>query len=461
DRQSGRIPSLDGLRALSISLVVFGHLGGTVGFPIGSPRLVLPFLAVLGVRVFFVISGYLITRLLLDEQEKRGSICLSMFYFRRIFRILVPYYVFLIAMAAAARLGWVELGPGDLGYALAYIGNYHPHSAWTLGHTWSLAVEEQFYVLWPLLVVGLLVAFRGRAGKRAICVVALIGGLASAVAMATLCRPHLWNRSGPARDGVRAGRYQRPSLAGCPLSGPAQIPLVLPRSARRARDHGVRATPPVCLHHFPGGHQRRRPTLRRPLRSPPRFHLDESAQRRTDRRRRARKLFDLPLAAALPEPIHFGPGNTVPGKHHRRRRGSDHRVLSRGEAGSGCPPGTGNQAAPRSAAAATAVRSPSVSGRSRGRRSLEIPVRRGQHACRHALTPSTCNPATVSFLPASIRTPKRLLERPLHVRTCGPSHEGRRFHPERRHRAVLRPVVPMPPEGAKVCGGATNAPLSR
>ena len=83
-----------------ISLVVFGHLGGTVGFPIGSPRLVLPFLAVLGVRVFFVISGYLITRLLLDEQEKRGSICLSMFYFRRIWIALV--YGLLIGAAVRA-----------------------------------------------------------------------------------------------------------------------------------------------------------------------------------------------------------------------------------------------------------------------------------------------------------------------------------------------------------------------
>src|SRR5205814_10242508 len=100
--------------------------------------------------------------------------------------------------------------------------------------------------------------------------------------------------------------------------------------------------------------------------------------------------------------------------------------------------------------------------RSGGRRSLEILVRRADNiACRHALTPSTCNPATVSFLPASIRTLKRLLERPLHVRTCGPSHEGRRFQPERRHQAVLRAVVPMPPEGAKVCGGATNAPPTR
>ena len=208
DRQRGRIPSLDGLRALSISLVMFGHLGGTVRFPIGSPRVVLPFLAVLGVRVFFVISGYLITRLLLDEQEKRGSICLSMFYFRRIFRILVPYYVFLIAMAAAARLGWVELGPGDLGYALAYIGNYHPHSAWTLGHTWSLAVEEQFYLLWPAVLVLLGV-------RRAMWVAA------ACLFIAPLMRVGIWVLLPASRDGVghTFGTVVDPLAMGCVLAG--------------------------------------------------------------------------------------------------------------------------------------------------------------------------------------------------------------------------------------------------
>jgi peptidoglycan/LPS O-acetylase OafA/YrhL len=208
DRQCGRIPSLDGLRALSISLVVFGHLGGTAGFPIGSPRVVLPFLAVLGVRVFFVISGYLITRLLLEEQEKHGSICLSMFYFRRIFRILVPYYVFLVAMAAAARMGWVELGPGDLGYALAYIGNYHPHSAWTLGHTWSLAVEEQFYLLWPAVLVLFGV-------RRAMWVAT------ASLFIAPLVRVGVWTLLPASRDGVghTFGTVVDPLAVGCLLAG--------------------------------------------------------------------------------------------------------------------------------------------------------------------------------------------------------------------------------------------------
>jgi peptidoglycan/LPS O-acetylase OafA/YrhL len=112
----------------------------------------------LGVRVFFVISGYLITRGLLADEEACGRIRLGSFYFRRIFRIFVPYYAFLAAMAAVAHLGFIELAPGDLGYSLAYLSDHHlhaewTHGRWTLGHTWSLAAEEQFYLLWPLLLV--------------------------------------------------------------------------------------------------------------------------------------------------------------------------------------------------------------------------------------------------------------------------------------------------------------------
>jgi peptidoglycan/LPS O-acetylase OafA/YrhL len=162
DKGQARIPCLDGLRAVSIFFVLFGHLAGTRGFPIEARYTVLPFMASLGVRVFFVISGYLITRLLLIEQEDRGSIALSRFYFRRIFRILVPYYVFLVVMIGAQQLGWVPLADGDLAYALTYASNYH-HGQWTLGHTWSLAVEEQFYLLWPalLVVIGVQRAFKG------------------------------------------------------------------------------------------------------------------------------------------------------------------------------------------------------------------------------------------------------------------------------------------------------------
>jgi peptidoglycan/LPS O-acetylase OafA/YrhL len=158
DGSGVRIRSLDGLRALSVALVILGHLGGTQGFPVRSSASALSFGAMLGVRVFFVISGYLITRGLLADEEACGRIRLGSFYFRRIFRIFVPYYAFLAAMAAVAHLGFIELAPGDLGYSLAYLSDHHlhaewTHGRWTLGHTWSLAAEEQFYLLWPLLLV--------------------------------------------------------------------------------------------------------------------------------------------------------------------------------------------------------------------------------------------------------------------------------------------------------------------
>jgi peptidoglycan/LPS O-acetylase OafA/YrhL len=104
----------------------------------------------LGVRIFFVISGMLITRLLVDEYERAGSISLRAFYIRRTIRIFPAMWFYVAVMAALAAAGIIALHRHDIIYALTYSINYFPGRSWYLGHIWSLSVEEQFYLLWPL-----------------------------------------------------------------------------------------------------------------------------------------------------------------------------------------------------------------------------------------------------------------------------------------------------------------------
>jgi peptidoglycan/LPS O-acetylase OafA/YrhL len=148
-----RIPSLDGLRAISITLVLLGHLAGTRGFPLSAAAVNPWSLGSFGVTVFFVISGFLITGLLLDELRRTQRIRLGRFYFRRTLRIFPPYFALLIVVAAAGAAGWIALNPGDLLHGATYTSNYHDTRSWYVGHTWSLSVEEQFYLLWPAVLL--------------------------------------------------------------------------------------------------------------------------------------------------------------------------------------------------------------------------------------------------------------------------------------------------------------------
>ena len=147
---SMRIASLDGLRALSILLVCFGHLAGTVNFP--EMLSVFHNVGNFGVKVFFVISGFLITLLLLNEKSLTGNINLKQFYIRRSIRLFPAFYFYILCIALADYFGFVTLLAGDLFHASTYTMNYHSERAWWLNHTWSLAVEEQFYLLWPSLL---------------------------------------------------------------------------------------------------------------------------------------------------------------------------------------------------------------------------------------------------------------------------------------------------------------------
>lgn len=146
---SSRIPSLDGLRALSIILVLIGHATNQPGL---SRNIITARYSLFGVRVFFVLSGFLITLLLMQERERTGSISLRGFYLRRCWRILPPAIVFMTAISVTC---WRLLSRTDLICAWSYTVDFlHPdRAADVIGHLWSLSVEEQFYLLWPLLLI--------------------------------------------------------------------------------------------------------------------------------------------------------------------------------------------------------------------------------------------------------------------------------------------------------------------
>jgi len=128
------------LRAISISMVVAGHFAGE-GF---APQFLKPY-AGIGVRMFFVISGYLISAILLREHDLSSSISLRKFYLRRAYRIFPAALFFMLTIFVVY---WRTLRWYDMAIASLYVVNYFPRP-WVIGHLWSLSVEEQFYFLWP------------------------------------------------------------------------------------------------------------------------------------------------------------------------------------------------------------------------------------------------------------------------------------------------------------------------
>ena len=146
----GYIPALDGLRALSITLVIAGH-----AIPQGDHSFIFraAFLhANLGVRIFFVISGFIITDLLLKERAASNTISIKHFYLRRALRILPAFLLFTGFVAALCAVGVISLPPGYWFFVATFTVNIATSGSWALGHLWSLSVEEQFYLMWPILV---------------------------------------------------------------------------------------------------------------------------------------------------------------------------------------------------------------------------------------------------------------------------------------------------------------------
>jgi peptidoglycan/LPS O-acetylase OafA/YrhL len=137
-----RIPSLDGLRAISITLVILSHLVKWKHVSLD----VLGKYGALGVHVFFVLSGFLITRLLLREYERTSTIRLGDFYVRRAYRIFPAAFLFL---AVVIVLYWPQMRWYHTLAAVLYLANMDLTRPWIFGHLWSLGIEEQFYLLWP------------------------------------------------------------------------------------------------------------------------------------------------------------------------------------------------------------------------------------------------------------------------------------------------------------------------
>ena len=186
--QFGHIPGLDGLRALSVLIVIAAHMGFEHLIPGGF-----------GVTVFFFISGFLITRLLLAEALKKGGIKLGKFYMRRAIR-LYPALLFMVYISACLYMimGYGRPALMEVAAAVGYFTNFYqvservagtlPFMPWT--HLWSLAVEEHFYLGFPLLVI----FFRNNFRHLALALVGIIGA-------AALWRMHIaFNTNLPAAD---------------------------------------------------------------------------------------------------------------------------------------------------------------------------------------------------------------------------------------------------------------------
>ncbi len=155
--QSSYLPTLDGWRAVAIGIVIVHHAIDAAGLA-EDPRVQWLRHGTFGVMIFFALSGFLITNRLLLERGRTGRISIRDFYLRRVFRIYPAALVFLFSLAVLRGLhliylplkGWIAAAAGFANYS----GYVFPDAwTWYVGHFWSLAVEEHFYLLWPTLLV--------------------------------------------------------------------------------------------------------------------------------------------------------------------------------------------------------------------------------------------------------------------------------------------------------------------
>jgi peptidoglycan/LPS O-acetylase OafA/YrhL len=224
---------LDGLRGIAVLLVLAFHLGLVQG-------------GWIGVDVFFVLSGFLITTLLAQEWQKTGSISFGHFYLRRALRLFPALFSLFLVSYGCTRVLRTQGEATALGreivVAACYVSNwpsFHHTSMPTLGHTWSLSVEEQFYVLWPVLLFLLL---RSGLRRRGVLLVVCVGILVAAGTRDVLhrARPRVEPERGAYVIQMYMGLHTRADtlLVGC-LVGLLATGNLLPRTARFRYRTGV------------------------------------------------------------------------------------------------------------------------------------------------------------------------------------------------------------------------------
>jgi peptidoglycan/LPS O-acetylase OafA/YrhL len=201
----GRRRGLDGLRGVAILLVVACHL---LGKTVGPPDQYLS-LGRAGVTLFFTLSGFLITSVLVEDVSARGRVSLAGFYRNRAVRLFPALAVLIASLALLQRASGQQQLLNDTWAVLLYVGNWAIAAGGSLGLldiTWSLAIEEQFYLVWPLVLV---VALRWQRGP----VNVVISGIIASTAIRFVLAPHELTRVAHGSD-TQAGSL----LFGCLLA---------------------------------------------------------------------------------------------------------------------------------------------------------------------------------------------------------------------------------------------------